>query len=245
MARPTPIIALVASLLGPLASSLGGCSGHAWLVDATEPEERAYFEVFEASTRSAALYDRLDTRALVQATLITGRFLEAYSREYARVHHLDNQSSAPWRQDIAGRFGEGIPVMVHIETPEPGHGDLDPQEGVWTTALFNDRGVSVAPFQVVRVEPSVEDGYFFPYVKSFGRTYLLRFPPRPGWKPARSGGGGEAQEPSAPGETGSAPEGPALLDGHRVTLRLAGVLGTAELAWDIDTSGGACFRPGG
>ena len=227
-----------------------------------------YHRRVEAQTRDARLYDRFDTRALIEATLLSDAFLSTWCREYARVHHLEVPADRPC-QEARARFGDGVPVVVHLETPDPARGNLDAPQAIWSITLFNDVGVSVTPYQVERVLPvTVEDLYFFPYAGSFGKTYLLKFPRRPGWKPTevdtdggmpkRSGGDTQAAPgegtgrvppdearaegsatggvtgTGAPARDGGPPAGCEVLDGHRVTLRLAGVLGTAELVWDLE-----------
>ncbi len=268
----------LAGLLAAVLISVAACAPVAQVAGPADPDARAYHDQVEAQTRTVTLYDRFETRALLKATLLSDRFLTTWCREYARVRHLEVSPDTPC-QAARDRFGDGVPVIVHLETPDPSQATLEPRDNLWSITLSNDLGVSVTPYRVERMHaPTVEDAYFFPYAVEFGKTYLLVFPIRPGWTPVSaesvsegSKGDVEGEGASTPSERGGHTSGegaagpedatsgpahaqvepeaaerdvrdgtggdrraptPGVLEGHVVTLRLASVLGTAEMVWD-------------
>ncbi len=161
-----------------------GCSTVARLNDPIPVEARGYFDTLDRFTRSATLYHRLDTRVIVHATLVTPDLRQAYRDEFARIRHLEgDRLDQAWRP-VEERLGQGIPVVIHLETPDPANAELEPDRSLWTLTLVSDSAGPVGPYAVTRVnDPGPEDHYFFPYTRNFGRMFLVRFPLHPGWEP--------------------------------------------------------------
>lgn len=243
-------------LLPALIVLICGCASQSDVVFETR-EAKQYQQSFEAFTREDSLYNQLDTQLLVRATLLTEPFQDAYWREYARVYHLDADQLAAYREKENVRFGEGIGFLVQVASRAPKLAALEPDKGLWRLTLTDGEGLESSPIQVVRIKkPTADDHYFFPYTKSFGDTYLLRFPPYPGWTipdgtPAetsdvskaggdeKTAGGKDATSGTNPqgasiGATVSAPvySGPKFVDSRRLLLEFAGTLGRVVLEWD-------------
>jgi hypothetical protein len=193
----------------------GGCRGGSPKVSFAPPDhtivENEYERLLERWTRRASVLKikELDTTLKVNATCFSPEFEAVY---VARTAHIFRYPSAE-RGALTARLRKddetSLTFFMAAATTDTRWNDFDRKESVWRVALANDRGEEVTPLSVTleRVNTATITE-LFPYVESFYNAYRLRFPR-------------------------TFPDGRPLItdETQRITLRIAGPLGVAELVW--------------
>jgi hypothetical protein len=176
-----------------------------------------YGQVLERWTRRVLITRDFDTTLDVAATFKSHDFRWAYAVRYAAQYQL---STADQDKLLRGQLAEldaAHEFLVSAAATRFEWIDFHRKNSVWRITLLDDRGHEVAPMEIRKLRtPTAELEAFFPPstrsqpVASFYTTYLLRFPRKlPNGTPLD------------------------LESAAKVTLRFAGVLGSAELNWSV------------
>jgi hypothetical protein len=214
--------ALAASVLAAAALA-GACGprGSAVVVDlGNTPRTYVpadYRPVLARWTRRALITKDFDTTLDVAATFKSHDFRWAYAVRYSAQFQL---STADQDKLLKGQLAEldaAHEFLVSAAATRFEWIDFHKKDSVWRVTLLDDGGHQVAPLEIRKLRtPTAELEAFFPPstrsqpMASFYTTYLLRFPRKlPDGTPLDLGRAG------------------------KVTLRFAGVLGSAELNWVI------------
>ncbi len=189
-----------------LSLALTACAGKKGVV---KPE---YSEVLGKWTRSARVYEGLESRLYMNATYKSPEFREAYIDRYVESYELGED----YREALAVREAEQAEkyneFFFTAYTPVENWNDFDRKDSVWRLYLEDDAGAKLSPVSITRLEgsdPVVRE--FFPYFDLWSYAYIVKFP-----KYSETGA-----EP-IPGEGTGA-----------IRLVATGVLGKGELEWRL------------
>lgn len=167
-----------------------------------------YPSVTESMTRTREVHDGIDTRFIISATWLSPEWIRAFSEEYARIYYLDaerkDQVVSRWRQESE----QSVRFFVALFTPDERTNDLDKPNTLWSLRLVGADEKDYPPAAVRRSELRPEEvARFFPYARTWYRTYEVAFPREAGAAPAK---------PGSP----------------RLKLVLSGVEGRAVMSWE-------------
>lgn len=152
---------------------LAGCRGLPF------PEaklEGDYGVALKAETRTAALYDRLETRAFVHLVRLSPGLLDLQSAEVSSMRAESLPLAAARREALRKQYPPRSFFAV-VHTPIAAWNDWDLPASVWSVVLTAD-GVQTPPEKVERLPRpfSAELRALFPYLDDFCEAYVLRYP---------------------------------------------------------------------
>jgi hypothetical protein len=195
--------------------ALSGCSSRIPRVSLAPPTKSYaatdYTKVRVRWTRDEHLLKDLDTTLQVNATLWSPDFAAAYVARSALLFKLSGSEEKALAHRFEEEWKAGTTFIVASATADYRWNDFEKKESIWHIALVNDAGELVRP-QKITVEKEITATLvdFFPYIGSFYRVYRVHFPKSlPDGRPL-----------AAPGT-------------RQLILRFSGVLGTADLVWQL------------
>lgn len=196
-----------------VAAAIGCAAPKPVYVDFSEARKnfraRDYQAVFDAWTRHAKVVQDVGTVIEAWVTLKSWEWRQAYIETYAETYRLPDEERATLNTAQLDAWRRQYEFHVVAQTTDHRWNDLEQKASPWRVTLVDGAGSEIAPtsIEVLRL-PEIYENQFFPKRTPFSRTYAIRFD--------RSGP--SAEDFGGP-ETG------------RITLRIAGPLGTAEMAW--------------
>ncbi len=171
-----------------------------------------YGDILGRWTREASAYGGLDLRLAVFASYRSWPLRTAYIREYAERYQLDGDTADRLLADERARYEETEEFFLAVSTPNVKWNDLEKERSVWRIYLENDRGERTAPLKIRRLDekdPVIRG--FYPFMTPWSYGYIVSFP-----------------KYTADSDT-------ALLeDISSFKLIITGVLGKAEVEWDME-----------
>ncbi len=167
-------------------------------------KEHAYQVVLDASTRSQAVYDNLDTNVFFHATWQSPRFVEARVAREAAFRALPTGEAARALDVERARLADGVEFFLGVHANSYRFEDFGRPGSMWRLALIAD-GREVTPTAVERLgRTSTQLQAVYSYLEAFWVGYRVRFP------------------------------AVALPPGRPFTFRLASPLGQADLVFTAD-----------
>jgi len=161
---------------------LCGCAQIESYYNLSQPKgvSREYYETLDRWSRSQKVYSEFETRLYVTATLKSPEFRQAYHKEYSRLYALTEKEKERRAGIHADLASDSTEFYFYAYNPEKGNLDFSKADSVWKVFLVDDKGVRVPPLEVReirKITPLIEE--FFPYVKSYGKFYTVKFPYSP------------------------------------------------------------------
>jgi hypothetical protein len=200
-------------LVGPI-----GCAGRRPPpVDFADTERsyspQEYDGVRDRWTRHNKLVRDIGTVIELWGTYKSADFRQAYVAEYGEVYGLAQADRTSLRQAQLEAARAVYEFHVTAQSTSYKWNDFEKKDSPWKLTLIDGDGAELSPRSIeVKRFPEIYEMRFFPARTDFSRTYVVKF--------ARSGGTeGEAKSFVGPG-TG------------RLTLRVAGPLGSTDLTWE-------------
>ncbi len=195
-------------------------SGLLWLVGcAPTPNwrgpqklEAEYEKLLRHWTRSAQVYNSLDSILVVHTTYLAPGFRQAFGEQYLKVFGIDPGKVDSDLEKIATSVGRGHEFFVFVDSNKLPWNNLNEPDSVWRLGLWGGKEQpGVPPLSIHRFQgrgPNLKA--FFPYLNRFGRSYLVVFP-------------------------SEQPNGQPVLDPSfgKLKLKLASAFGTAKLKWRV------------
>ncbi len=176
--------------------------------------EAAYRRTLDRWTRQAQIYQQLDSRMFIAATLEAAEFRASRVARQATFRALPEADAAALlaaERDLAKSYLE---LTVGLFANERRFDDLGSPGSFWRVALITPSGEAV-PSRVERVtRPDPNLRGLYPFVDEGWTVYRFSFERAP-------------------------KDGPALLppETAKVTLKVASALGRAELSWELGAPG--------
>lgn len=165
-----------------------------------------------AWTRSAKIYDGLESRLYISATYKDQAFVRAYVERYAEGYQLEQGLKEKMLErglELSEMYNE---FFVAAFTPEESWNSFAGTGAMWKFYLEDNAGNRLVPISVSRVDgsdPMIRE--FFPYFDHWSYGYTVKFP-----KYTETG-----LEPIPGAGTRS------------IKLKVTGVLGKGELEWKL------------
>jgi hypothetical protein len=209
-----------AGLVALLCGALAGCGAQSTaLVDFAETPRSYvpsdYRTVYGRWTRTAHVSRDYDTSLDVSATLKSYDFRWAYAVRSASLYQLPVAEQEKLLARQLGELRAAHEVHLWVTAARPEWVDFARNKTLWRITLADDQGREVQPLEVRPLKtPPAEVEAFFPVPRrneafhGFYTPWLVRFPSK-------------------------LPDGTPFIttETRAVTMRLAGVLGAAELRW--------------
>jgi hypothetical protein len=195
---------------------LGNCTRVSQFVESADPyHTHTYKRVCDRWSREARLHRGFEVPLIVSATMKSNDFRRAYAEEYAEAYQLTPEAKKRFVEDEkrAGRLGHEFVMAAFV--PETKWDDFHKANSMWNLLLLNDENERVAPVDVRKVkgkDPVMS--HFFPYITPWKSVYVVRFPCH---LP-------ETNRPIIGDDT------------KEIRLIITGVLGTAEMVWNLESS---------
>lgn len=184
----------------------GGCAGRPDVI------KKDYAGELDAWTRSAKIYDGLESRLYISATFKNPDFVRAYAQRYAEEYQLEpglRETMLERGLELSETYNE---FFVAAFTPDEKWNSFEGPGAIWKLYLEDDAGNRLAPVSVSRVDgsdPLIRE--FFPYFDPWSYGYIVKFPKYT--------------------ETGTEPIPGALT--RSIRLKVTGILGKGELEWKL------------
>jgi hypothetical protein len=161
---------------------LGGCStlpprvGEPPAQVADSQAEQAYHQVFDRWTRQTTIYDQLDNRMFLAATLQSPEFVKARVERLAAFEALPSADEQSLLQSQSADAAQGYDFFFGVHTEKRRWNDLDRNPSLWRVALHTSAG-EVTPVLVERIQrPNVNLRGIYVYLGDFWVGYRVRFP---------------------------------------------------------------------
>jgi len=168
--------------LAVVALLLGGCStlpprvGEPPAQVSNAQDEQAYHEVLDRWTRHTTIYDQLDNRMFLAATLQTPEFVKARVDRVAAFKGLPTADAQALLAHESAEASNGYTFFFGVQTEKRRWNDLDSDHSLWRVALHTGAG-EVTPVQIDRIDrPDVNLRGLYFYLGDFWVGYRVRFP---------------------------------------------------------------------
>ncbi|HEX9241357.1 MAG TPA: hypothetical protein VF875_02840 [Anaeromyxobacter sp.] len=172
MRQAAQVVALAALV------ALAGCK-HLQRQPDPQTTEGEWAKARDRATRRALLYDGLNHRATVTATLLTPAVREARARRLGEwLGWTQAELDARLAQE-RNEAAEGEELFLSFYTSDPHENDLDAVRPVWRVAVKLD-DTDVVARRMTGVDRDANTLSLFPYVGPFDVVYRVLFPPAPG-----------------------------------------------------------------
>ncbi|MBX7098539.1 MAG: hypothetical protein K1X89_12580 [Myxococcaceae bacterium] len=144
--------------------------------------ESAYQAQIERVSARGAVYDGLDTRVFVAATVQTPAFVEARVRRSGSFKALPAAEVEANLASEQARLSDMVEVVFGVHCNEPKFDDFDKPSSIWRLTLSSG-AQELAPREVKRMgRASLDLRSIYPYLDTFWVAYVARFP-RPAEEP--------------------------------------------------------------
>jgi hypothetical protein len=194
-----------------LTVALAACAANRVKTDLTyEGTYRSYEQFVDTWTRTGKIYHYFGTQAIVSATYFSLPMRRAFASEWGRAYDLPMEEREKVLAEQIDHARKRVEFVVSFYTPKERFNDLDEPDSSWRLWLIDAQGVKVEASKIERLRIRHKKEYlFFPSYTEWSRLYRVYFP--------------------AVGPDGR----PLVTESGAVTLRVTGVEGMADLAWEI------------
>ncbi len=172
--------------------------------------ERRYQEVLDRWTRSAEIYEGLDTRLFVAATFQAAAFRAARAERTATFLSLARPEAEALLAGQLREAAEGLDVVLGVHANDRRLDDFSRPDSVWRLALVSEAG-EAAPASIVKLDAADPNlRALYPYLAAYWTAYRVRFP--------RTFDNGAQVLPEK---------------AQSFALRVSSAVGKAEVRWDL------------
>lgn len=128
-------------------------------------------------SRTEKVYEKLETRLIVNATYRSGAFRAAWADEYARRYLLSDSERDEVKRREHGDSESYHEFFFAAYTPETRWNDFSRRDSMWRLRLFDDAGNAVEPLVVTKVKNDDPKAHaFYPYFTLWTKGYVVKFP---------------------------------------------------------------------
>lgn len=174
--------------------------------------DQEYERLLRLWTSSGIVHRDLDRMLTVHATYLAPEFRKAFGLQYTKIFGIDPGKVDTDLELIATTTGQGHEFFIFTDISEDSWNNLDELDAVWRMALWgapDQKGIPPSSIQKFRGRgPNLKA--FFPYINSFGQSYLVTFPYKQ-----------ENNEAVIDSEHGS------------LTVKIASAFGKVEIFWKV------------
>ena len=138
-----------------------------------EPSD--YDMVLKTWTRSAKIYQGLDTKMFVTATFHSPEFRRVFALAFPEIYGHGGNITRRELVDLTHDIEQYLTFFVSAYTADRKWNDLAKPDSIWRLSLEGDDGVSVSPTEIIPVKIDANLMAVYPYIDRFDKAYLVRF----------------------------------------------------------------------
>lgn len=137
----------------------------------------SFVDAREDWTRDAQVWEDMESRILIDATLKNAHFRAQYVLEYARLFSLTGPQQAALLEAEMADEAKFHVVVASIFVAQRQWERLDPKDGIWDVRLQDDAERWVRPIEVKRLDTDNPIWKrLYPYIDRHDGFYEMRFP---------------------------------------------------------------------
>lgn len=155
---------------------LAGCREHR-AVQFLWPElDDPYIAVTREWTRTGSVYSGIETELLVNATLKSSQWQEAYIQKKADLYSLTRKEQDDLLSNMARSSQRETEIFLSLFSPKPEQARIRFNDPLWSI-FIQDQDNKIYPLEIRPVrKPLATLSTFYPYVRPWRQNYVLRFP---------------------------------------------------------------------
>ena len=151
--------------------------GSLWALSGCSPVIGAYVDARDDWTESTEVWEDMESRFFIDATLKNKAFREQYVREYARLFSMHGDQQATLLEAELAEEAEHHVVASAMFFADRDWERLDPKYGIWDVRLENDAGQWVRPLEVKKLDTDNPLWRrMYPYLGRHDLFFELHFP---------------------------------------------------------------------
>lgn len=136
----------------------------------------AYVDARDDWTRNDTVYEAMESRLFVDATLKSEPFRRQYVREYTRIFSLTEDQATLMLEAELEELADHHVVMAAVFVADRDWEQLHPKHGIWDVRLQNDDGGWLRPTEVKKLDTDNPTWKrLFPYIDPHDVFFELRF----------------------------------------------------------------------
>ena len=138
-----------------------------------------YFDTLNRYTREKTVYCEFATSIRVVSTWKSGEFTDAYLSEYSRLYLLTAADKEQRRDILSDTSSDLREFLFYAYIPDRESNDFSKPDSVWKMFSLGEGGERLEPLDIREINSTPLVTKFFPYVKSYGKFYSVKFPKSP------------------------------------------------------------------
>ena len=138
-------------------------------------EPKDYDMVLKTWTRSAKIYQGLDSKMFVTATFHSPEFRRVFALAFPEIYGHGGNITRRELVDLTHDIEQYLTFFVSAYTADRKWNDLAKPDSIWRLSLEGDDDVSVSPTEIIPVKIDANLKAVYPYIGRFDKAYLVRF----------------------------------------------------------------------
>jgi hypothetical protein len=134
-----------------------------------------YKVVLKTWTRSAKIYQGLDSQMFVTATFHSPEFRRVFALAFPEIYGHGGNITRRELVDLTHDIEQYLTFFVSAYTADRKWNDLAKPDSIWRLSLEGEDGVSVSPTEIIPVKIDANLQAVYPYIDRFDKAYLVRF----------------------------------------------------------------------
>tara|TARA_Y100000589_G_scaffold268255_1_gene259974 strand:+ start:238 stop:825 length:588 start_codon:yes stop_codon:yes gene_type:complete len=131
--------------------------------------------VLKTWTRSAKIYQGLDSKMFVTATFHSPEFRRVFALAFPEIYGHGGNITRRELVDLTHDIEQYLTFFVSAYTADRKWNDLAKPDSIWRLSLEGDDDVSVSPTEIIPVKIDANLQAVYPYIGRFDKAYLVRF----------------------------------------------------------------------
>ena len=131
--------------------------------------------VLKTWTRSAKIYQGLDSKMFVTATFHSPEFRRVFALAFPEIYGHGGNITRRELVDLTHDIEQYLTFFVAAYTADRKWNDLAKPDSIWRLSLEGDDDVSVSPTEIIPVKIDANLRAVYPYIGRFDKAYLVRF----------------------------------------------------------------------
>ena len=134
-----------------------------------------YPKVLETWTKSAKIYQDLDTKMFITGTFHSPEFRRVFALAFPDIYGHGGNVTRRELVDLTDDIEQYLNFFVAVYTADRKWNDLNKPDSIWRLSLVGSEGVTVSPSEIVQVKIDANLHAVYPYIDRFDKAYLVRF----------------------------------------------------------------------
>lgn len=134
-----------------------------------------YSMVLKTWTRSAKIYQGLDTQMFLTATFHSPEFRRVFALAFPEIYGHGGNITRRELVNLTHDVEQYLTFFVSAYTADRKWNDLAKIDSIWRLNLEGTGGVTVSPSEIIPVKIDANLQAVYPYIGRFDKAYLVRF----------------------------------------------------------------------